>query len=184
MAAAGHAGNGPGDRAEQGEADGDAIAMLERHHRAMEALFDDLETETDARRARAKLFELSELLVGHARIDERHFYPALRTAETEALVGEALRFHLEMKKVLLHLLDADVSDGDFPEKLEELAGMVDAHVRREEDELFPAARSLLDGGQLTSLAEEMAATLVEEEDSDPREGLRAELAAAGFGASG
>jgi hemerythrin superfamily protein len=162
----------------------DALQLLEQQHRAVDQAFERLRSSADDREARQLFVELGRLLVGHAAIEEKHFYPAVRTVETEALVSGSLHDHQEVKKLLLHMLDADLPDEDFGELLEDLQGMVEGHVREEEDDLFPKARTLLAAEELQAMAQEMIATFAEEQEAgEPRERLAEELEAAGLAPS-
>jgi hemerythrin superfamily protein len=158
----------------------DAIAMLEQQHRAVESLFDEIISTAEPQQARRMVLELADLLIGHSAIEERHFYPAIRTSENDELVADSLHDHQEMKKLLLHILEAGESDEDFTEKLEELEGQVESHVDEEEEVLFPRARTMLGREELLSLAQQMAVTLAQERQSgEPRDRLTHELEAIG-----
>lgn len=154
-----------------------AIQMLEEQHRLVEKCFEDLARQADGHDPRAKLYEVAELLTTHAAIEERHFYPAVRAEDTQHLVDDSYEDHLEVKRLLLHLLDAGPKDAEFQVKLEELQGLVESHVQEEETELFPAVRELMSADQLEGLAQEMTATMVEleEEGEEPQERLAVEL---------
>jgi hemerythrin-like domain-containing protein len=155
----------------------DAIRMLESQHRAVERLFEDLSREPDGRDLRPSLLELADLLTSHAAIEEHHFYPAVSMQDSKDLVDESYDEHLEVKRLTLHLLDAGPSDAEFAAKLEELQGLVEDHVEKEENDLFPMARELLGTEQLMAMAQEMAATLVElQEEGAPHQQLVADVA--------
>jgi len=67
----------------------DAIELLDAQHRDVERLFSQLEGARGERKAR--LFrELADLLAIHATIEENHFYPMVKTNDTEDLVMESL----------------------------------------------------------------------------------------------
>jgi hemerythrin superfamily protein len=159
----------------------DAIALLEQQHRAAESLFDEIISATEPDRVRRMVMELADLLIGHSVIEERHFYPAVRTSDTDELVADAIHDHQEMKKLLLAILEAGEGDEDFSEKLEELEGQVESHVDEEEEVLFPRARTMLAREELLSLGQRMTATLAQERESgEPIDRLSQELEAAGL----
>src|SRR5262249_770778 len=138
----------------------DAIVLLESQHRAIEEVFQRMARESIARDVRPALLQLADLLTLHSAIEERHFYPGVRTDETEALIDDSAEDHMDMKGLLLHLVDAGPDDPDFPAKLEELQGLVEAHVAEEEDDLFPRVRDTIEEDALAGLAQEMTATMV------------------------
>jgi hemerythrin superfamily protein len=157
----------------------DALSLLEAQHRAVEDVFEQLQERSDGADASALVRDLAILLVGHAAIEEQHFYPSVRNADTEQLVSESLHDHNEVKKVLLQLLDTDASNEEFGAMLEDLEGLVESHVGEEEDELFPRVRELLSAEERRGLAQQMVATLAGlGEDLDPRQRLARELSLA------
>jgi hemerythrin superfamily protein len=160
-----------------GSADRDAVALLEAQHREVERLFQgipDLEAQ-DLKRA---VTQLVDKLTIHSAIEERHFYPGVRTSDTEDLLDESFQDHQEIKEVCLFLLDQDPSDESYQEKVEELQGLVEEHVTIEESELFPMVRDLIDAADLQTLAEQMIATASElEQEGNSRQTLTSDLGA-------
>ncbi len=81
--------------------------------------------------------------------------------------------------MLLDLLETGPRDPDFQGKVEELQGLVEAHVLEEEGELFPVVRDLMSADQLEALAQEMTARMVElDDEGEPQERLAFELSEA------
>jgi hemerythrin superfamily protein len=148
----------------------DALAMLESQHRAVEELFLELDKGRDGAAFRRKFLELADLLAMHAAIEERHFYPAVKAADTEEELHEFVQDHLEVKRVLATLLATSQSDRDLMSELEELEGLTEEHVIEEEHDLFPKVRELMDRDQLIGIAQEMAATMVElQQEGEPHQ---------------
>jgi hemerythrin-like domain-containing protein len=133
----------------------------------VEKLFTQLEgvATSDRRRAVALVAELDEALTLHAEIEERHFYPMVRTSRTEELVAESFEEHRLMKQTLADVVAAANGRGDgkvLAAKLEVLREQVVHHAREEEEQkLFPLVRELLSEEQLEALAQEMTGTIVE-----------------------
>ena len=133
----------------------DAIKLLESHHDDVDALF--------AKFARARSDEerletfnaLADLLIAHSAIEERIFYPAVYDGELEEQLGDALREHESMKRLIVQMLDLEPSDPRWGVKLKELQDEVENHVGEEEDELFPLVRQTVDKRELDGLAEAM-----------------------------
>jgi hemerythrin superfamily protein len=154
----------------------DAIQLLETQHRAVEKLFASV-AGGNGKDIRPIVLQIIDKLTVHSAIEERHFYPAVRSADTEDLIDESYDDHREVKEVCLHLLDVDPSDEDYQAKVEELQGLVEEHVSIEESELFPAVRDLLEVTELDTLGQQMMATMNElEQEGDSRQVLASDLA--------
>jgi hemerythrin superfamily protein len=153
----------------------DAIQLLESQHRAVEKLFAGI-AGANGTEIRPTVLQIIDKLTVHSAIEERHFYPAVRTADTEELIDESYEDHREVKEVCLHLLDVDPSDEDYQAKVEELQGLVEEHVSIEESELFPAVRDMMEVGELDTLGQQMMATMNElEQEADSRQVLASDL---------
>ena len=115
----------------------DAIKMLKKQHREVEALFKELQKAKSAG-PRRKVFEkVADALAVHATIEERHFYPAAKKKQTQDMLLEAAEEHLAVKRVIADLLELDASDPVFMAKVTVLKEEVQHHVEEEEEELFP-----------------------------------------------
>ena len=138
-----------------------AIKMLKKQHREVEALFKDLEKAKSAG-PRRKIFEkVADALAVHASIEERHFYPAVKKKQTQSMILEAAEEHLAVKRVIADLLGMDASDPIFMAKVSVLKEEVQHHVEEEEEELFPKVQKLLDDDELEALADSMTETAEE-----------------------
>jgi iron-sulfur cluster repair protein YtfE (RIC family) len=156
----------------------DAIEMLEEQHRDVADLFDEVEAAEVADK-QDLFYELADELTVHAAIEERYFYPAARDRRTEDRLRMSVEEHLTMKRLLADLLQLDPRNEAFAPKLAVLKHEVARHVQEEEQELFPLVRKTLDRKQLVAIAEEMIVMQESLLDAgDPRERLRAEMAAA------
>jgi hemerythrin superfamily protein len=144
-----------------------AIDMLEDQHREVEELFEDFE-EAEAGEKGAIFRELADRLAVHAAIEEKHFYPAAKTSDTEDLLRESAEEHLSVKRLIADLLKLDEKDETFEAKVKVLQEQVEHHVEEEEGELFPKVQKLLDATTLEALEQEMMATQDElETKGDP-----------------
>jgi len=157
----------------------DAIKMLKKQHREVEALFKELEKAKSAN-PRRKLFEkVADALAVHATIEERHFYPAVKKKQTEDMLLEAVEEHLEVKRVIADLLDLEPSDPVFMAKVSVLKEDVMHHVEEEEGELFPKVQKLLDDDELEAIAAAMQETADDlQREGDPRMSVPSETSAA------
>jgi hemerythrin superfamily protein len=152
-----------------------AIEMLEADHREVEGLFEEFESAKTASEKREVFEEIADMLAVHATVEERHFYPAAKSADTEDLLLEAAEEHLSAKRVIADLLALEPDDETFDAKVKVLKEQIEHHVEEEEGQLFPKVRKLLDQESLEALEQEMTATREELlEEGDPREAVPAE----------
>src|SRR5437899_8934517 len=90
----------------------DAIELLESQHRDLKALFQKCEMANGE--AKRQLFEkIADALAVHAAIEEKHFYPATRSARSEESLQEAVDEHLSMKRLVADLLEMDPAEAQF-----------------------------------------------------------------------
>jgi len=152
-----------------------AIDMLEADHREVEDLFEELESAQNAAEKREVFEEIADKLAVHATIEERHFYPAAKTKDTEDLLREAAEEHLSVKRLIADLLALGAGDETFDAKCKVLQEQIEHHVEEEEGELFPKVQKLLGKDALDVLEQEMTATREELlEEGDPREAVPGE----------
>ena len=155
-----------------------AIEMLESQHREVDELFEQISETEDDDEVEQLFVQLADKLAIHAKIEEMHFYPAVKAARTEDILLEALEEHLTVKRALADLLDMDPSDETFDAKIKVLQELVEHHVEEEENDLFPKVRKILSADQLVAIAQEMMSTMAELEGTDPRLAVPAETAEA------
>jgi hemerythrin superfamily protein len=135
----------------------DAVELLERQHREVEAMFERFEKMTDrATVSKKKLAdEICNALIMHTTIEEEIFYPATREAseETDDMVDEAVVEHASAKDLIAQIQEMDPGDDLYDAKVKVLSEMIEHHVKEEEEEMFPKTRELkLD---MAALGEEM-----------------------------
>ena len=152
-----------------------AIDLLAQQHREVKALFARYEkaSSVDAKR---RLFEqIADDLAVHAAIEEKHFYPATKSARTDELLQEAVEEHLQAKRLIADLLEMEVDDAQFDAKMGVLKEEIEHHVAEEEEELFPQVRKLLADDELEDLGTVMEDLADEiKEDGAPRAQVPAE----------
>jgi hemerythrin superfamily protein len=134
-----------------------AIDMLESQHREVEDLFEEFE-EAKGKKKLAIFQQIADKLAVHAAIEEKHFYPAAKSKDTEDMLTEAAEEHLSVKRLIADLLALDTVDETFDAKIKVLQEQVEHHVEEEEDELFPKVQKMLDDTALEALEQEMTAT--------------------------
>jgi hemerythrin superfamily protein len=152
-------GNGASPQSD-GIAAGNAIAFLKAQHREVEALFAALEKAGDASEEEQEelLARLAEKIEMHAKLEEMHFYPAVKSVDEE-LVLEAAEEHENIEAMLLKTEDTTAEDDSFVAKVHVLKELVAHHVKEEEGKLFPACEAKLDEDRLMAIADEMRASV-------------------------
>ena len=144
-----------------------AIELLDQQHRDVEQLFNKLESSRGDRK-RELFRELADWLSIHATIEENHFYPMVKTADTEELLLESLEEHLAIKRLLADLMKMSIDAEEFDAKLTVLDEQVAMHVREERNQLFPQVRRLLDKDQLEAVGQIMIDTVMALQGKAPR----------------
>lgn len=133
----------------------DLFAMLERDHRSMRALLEQvLDTiDTDPEGARLLVAEASIQLLAHARAEERTLYVALQQHdESRAIANEGHEEHAVIEMLLDQLAASRVVDDTYKAKVKVLTEILDHHIEEEEEEMFPKARDVLGEARRSSIA--------------------------------
>jgi hemerythrin superfamily protein len=153
-----------------------AIDLLEAQHREVEDLFAKLERTKDAMKREELFVKLADSLAIHTTIEEHHFYPAVREKGAEEGAFETFEDHLSIKRALNALLDIDVEDDSFDDKLDVLQAEVEHHVEQEEGDLFPRVMRLFDENELEDVGDAMSSEQSElEERGNARETVPEQL---------
>src|SRR5436309_3392486 len=118
-----------------------AVALLKDDHDRVQNLFDRFDA-AKGRAAKCKIVRaaLTELKV-HAAVEEELFYPAVRKAVGQEIMTEADEEHHVAKLLIAELDRMDGSESHFDAKFRVLAESVRHHIREEEGEMLPKARS-------------------------------------------
>jgi hemerythrin superfamily protein len=133
----------------------DAIALLTQQHEETEALFQQVAVEKGVERLRSFRL-LARMLTLHTQLEERHFYPAVRVAETEDMLLHSFDDHAESKALISQMIHLDISDMQFEPALVRLRASVEAHVAEERSILFPLVQRLFSAEDLERLGDELA----------------------------
>ena len=132
-----------------------AIQLLKRDHRAVEALFGRFEKlgSGKSKEKKAIVQDLTRELSIHAAIEEEILYPAARAVakDKEDLVLESLEEHHLVKVVLEELQSLSPTSERYDAKVRVLKEAIERHVAEEETDLFPALQRKLDRGTLEQL---------------------------------
>ena len=148
----------------------DAIDLLIRQHREMEAAMKHvLEAPAEAEK-KALFSDVADELTKHIESEEQVFYPAVRAKRTEDILLESLEEHLSLKRLVADLLALEPSAQTFEPKFKVLKEQAEHHHKEEEENLFPKVKKLLDHDQRSALGEEMLALQQRlERKGEPRE---------------
>jgi hemerythrin superfamily protein len=152
----------------------DAIDLLESQHRDVERLFEQLREAGDKRERKRLFVQLADNLAAHGKIEELLFYPAVCTDQTAEQLHDAVDEHLDVKRAVAELMEMDVEDELFTDKLDELERLVGDHVEKEENRLFVQGREQeqVDLEELAAQLEEEFADLMQHQ---PRKQIPTEL---------
>jgi hemerythrin superfamily protein len=152
-----------------------AIEFLEKQHRAVDELFRRFDKASDPEEKERVFEKIADALAIHTTIEEKHFYPATRSARTEELLREAVEEHLQAKRMIADLLDLPPESEQFDAKVAVLREEIQHHVASEEQVLFPRVQQIFSDDELEDLAavmEDLAEEL--EEEGSPRAHVPAE----------
>jgi hemerythrin-like domain-containing protein len=119
-----------------------AIAILKKDHERVKQLFDEFD-KAEGRPAKEKIIAaaVQELKI-HAVLEEEIFYPAVRSHVGAEKMNEADEEH-HVAKLLIAELDARKGDqGHRDAKFQVLAESVRHHIKEEESEVLPKAKSM------------------------------------------
>lgn len=133
----------------------EAVDLLVRQHRRLEALMAELVDEAPPAQRSARLRRAGDELAMHLSAEEQVFYPAVRAERTEDILLESLEEHLSLKRLLSDLLALDPDDPTFTPKCKVLREQVEHHHEEEEENLFPKALKLLPAERRVKLGLQM-----------------------------
>ncbi|MBA2933397.1 hemerythrin domain-containing protein [Sphingomonas sp. CGMCC 1.13654] len=125
---------------------GDWLEALKGEHKAALALLDKLAKSTPEQPAKRTLLltQLKHALGKHAFTEENVIYPALREWGDKA-DADALNHEQGYQKQYLYELDnMDKAAPEFAQKVADFRADLNAHIREEEDKIFPKIHAGLD----------------------------------------
>lgn len=136
----------------------DAIAVLVEDHREFESVFRSLERMSPGdpgRRAVADCMIVD--LVRHAVAEEEYLYPITRMylPDGDAIAQREIRQHGEAEEIMKRLELLDVQDPHFDATLQHLIDTLRAHMREEEQEVFPRLAALASPERLQELGDKI-----------------------------
>lgn len=120
----------------------DAIKIIKNDHDKVKDLFKQFEQAEDLRSKKKIAAEAIMELKIHAEIEENIFYPAVRQEIEKDLMNEADEEHHVAKLLIAELDNMDATDDHWEAKFTVLAENIRHHIKEEEGEMLPQARSL------------------------------------------
>ncbi|MBS2538795.1 hemerythrin domain-containing protein [Catenulispora sp. NF23] len=139
----------------------DVIDVLAGDHRAVEDLFQQLETGASGMAGtRKSLVDAVALeLAWHCTAAQRYLLPLARRAlpDGEALADEHTAEHLTVEHMVRDLEDKDPSDARFEPLLAQLIAAARGHIEHEEQITFAELTRECDRGELLAAGEELTA---------------------------
>jgi hypothetical protein len=170
----------------------DAIGLLKQDHRKVEDLFKQFEQSKDGDEKIELAQQICQELTIHALVEEREFYPALLDAfeeKDDELIEEAEVEHRSLK-LLIEAIDGSTADDRlFDANVKVLKEYVQHHVREEENEIMPKARSAgVDleaiGARIQKLKERMTSQMMDAAEGQRSRGGKARVRVAKPGGRG
>ena len=120
----------------------DAIALLRADHKLVSALFAEYEKARSTSKKKMLVSHICTELSVHAQVEEEIFYPAVKKAlKDKEMIPEATVEHATLKE-LIGQVEGIEPDGEmFDAKIKVLSEYVKHHVKEEQNEMFPQAKS-------------------------------------------
>jgi hypothetical protein len=144
---------------ESQSAPSDAIALLEKDHREVEAMFEKFEKlESKAEKAQLAA-KICMALTVHTTIEEELLYPPAHKKIEHDLVDEAIVEHNGAKQLIAEIEAMKPSEHLYDAKVKVLSEYIKHHVKEERDEMFPQLRG--SGIDLRKLGEQLMQRKVE-----------------------
>lgn len=120
----------------------DAIAILKADHEAVSQFFSEYEKARSMSKKKALVADICTALSVHVQVEEEIFYPAVKTAlKDKLLIPEATVEHATLKDLIAQLQDVEPDGEMYDAKVKVLSEYVQHHVKEEQNEMFPKAKS-------------------------------------------
>lgn len=120
----------------------EATVLLRADHKLVSGLFDDYEKASTKAMKKKLAGQICLELRVHAQIEEEIFYPAVKQAlKDHALVPEAIVEHATLKALIAQVEGIEPDGEMFDAKIKVLSEYVQHHVKEEQDEMFPKAKT-------------------------------------------
>ncbi|MBI3804182.1 MAG: hemerythrin domain-containing protein [Nitrospirae bacterium] len=118
-----------------------ATELLKKDHERVKDLFKEIKSAGNDRKEEILAILTEELRI-HSDLEEKIFYPAVKSVDAD----EIIRFqeaHHDVEEVLVDLEDLTAEDEEFDQRVRELEQEVTEHISEEEGDLFPKVEAEL-----------------------------------------
>jgi iron-sulfur cluster repair protein YtfE (RIC family) len=134
-----------------------ATEILTKDHRQAMRLIEALEGAKDGTGFYADTFnQLESALHLHMREEEEIFYPALaQHEEFSDVMDESVAEHKMVRQMLAQMGELAPSSREFQEVLDRMKTAIEAHVVKEEDDIFPESIDVLGTERIEMLGDEI-----------------------------
>ena len=125
----------------------DVYQILMQDHRTVEQIFVEIEATADSEVERRELLfrKLRKVVEGHTVVEENILYPEIeKYPATKELVAEAFDEHADFEETLQEISELPTDKNEWLERINELRDVINEHVNKEENRMFPAARREID----------------------------------------
>ncbi|MGN6830381.1 hemerythrin domain-containing protein [Paucibacter sp. M5-1] len=120
----------------------DATALLRADHKRVSELFASYEKSRSVATKKQLVAQICTELSVHAQVEEEIFYPAVKKAlKDKVLVPEATVEHASLKALIAQVEGIEPDGEMFDAKIKVLSEFVKHHVKEEQGEMFPKAKS-------------------------------------------
>lgn len=120
----------------------EATALLRADHKLVAGLFEEYEKTSSNAKKKALVEQICTELTIHAQVEEEIFYPAVKAAlKDKELVPEAKVEHATLKSLIAEVEGKEPDGEMFDAKVKVLGEYVKHHVKEEQNEMFPKAKS-------------------------------------------
>ncbi len=137
---------------------GDVIAELTTDHQEVEEFFGKIQALPSGDERRKKYAEKAVIeLVRHSVAEEAYLYPAVREflPDGDTVADKEIEDHAKAERIMKELEGADADDPRFDRLVDDLMTEIRAHVRDEEDHLFPRLRTAASAEELAKLGDKV-----------------------------
>lgn len=133
----------------------DATTLLRADHKLVSGLFTEYEATKSVARKKSLVAQICNELSVHAQVEEEVFYPAVKAAlKDHSLIPEAVVEHATLKELIAQVEGIEPDGEMFDAKIKVLSEYVKHHVKEEQNEIFPKAKSA--GVDMTELGAQLA----------------------------
>ncbi len=142
----------------------DATTLLRADHKLVSGLFAEYEKTRSSIKKKQLVSKICTELSVHAQVEEEIFYPAVKLAlKDRELIPEATVEHATLKDLIAQVEGMEPDGEKFDARIKVMCEYVEHHVKEEQNEMFPKARSTgLDMVELGARLSERKAELLAE----------------------